>query len=74
MIPPDVEEGIYTMYCSIFCGMGHPILKGKIIVGTPTLFIGIGMNKILPYVASTVMAGVFIAFIITGVTGRRETG
>ena len=71
MIPPDMAEGIYTLYCSVFCGMGHPYLKGKIVVGTPILFLGVGMGKILPYIATSVMAGMFVAFIIIG---RRRVG
>ena len=66
VIPPDMPEGTYTMYCSVFCGMGHPILKGKMIVGYPSLFLGVGMDKILPYIATSVMAGMFATFIIIG--------
>ena len=74
VIPPDMPEDTYTMYCSVFCGMGHPILKGKIIVGYPRLFLGVGMDKILPYLATSVMAGMFARFIIKeGIMGRRRT-
>ncbi len=66
VIPPDMAEGTYTLYCSVFCGMGHPYLKGKMIVGIPVLFLNIGMGKILPYIATSVMTGMFATFIIMG--------
>lgn len=62
VIPADIPEGIYTMYCSIFCGIGHPYMKGRIIVGTP----GVGLGKILPYAATLVMGGIFASFIVIG--------
>ncbi len=66
-IPHDMAEGTYTMYCSIFCGIGHPYLKGKIIVGAPTMFLfGIDIGKTLPYIATSVMASMFATFIIIG--------
>jgi cytochrome c oxidase subunit 2 len=66
VIPPDMAEGAYTMYCSIFCGIGHPYLKGKIIVGAPVLFLGTDIGRTLPYIATSVMAGMFATFIIIG--------
>ncbi len=65
VIPPDFSEGTYTMYCSIFCGSGHSYMKGSLIVGAG----GAGMGKILPYIATAVMSGVFIA---VGIIGRRR--
>jgi len=62
VIPEDIPEGTYTMYCSIFCGIGHPYMKGSIIVGTP----GVGIGKILPYAATLVMGGIFAAFLVIG--------
>ncbi len=62
VVPADIPEGTYTMYCSIFCGIGHPYMKGSIIVGTP----GVGLGKILPYAAILVMGGIFAAFIVIG--------
>jgi len=66
VIPSDMPEGTYTMYCSIFCGIGHPYMKGSIIIGEPGLEIG----KLLPYVATTIMVGMFATFIVVG---RRRT-
>ena len=62
---PDIPSGTYTLYCSIFCGIGHPYMKGTILIGEP----GFDINKSLPYFATLVMAGVFIGFIIVR---RRE--
>ncbi len=62
VIPPDIADGTYTMYCSVFCGIGHPYMKGRVIVGAP----GADIGKILPYIATTVMAGMFATFIIIG--------
>ncbi|MDP6647534.1 MAG: hypothetical protein QGG15_00190 [Dehalococcoidales bacterium] len=66
MIPVDMPEGTYTMYCSIFCGIGHPYMKGIILIGEPSFEIG----KVLPYVATVIMAGMFAIFVVIG--GRRE--
>ncbi len=71
VIPPDIAEGIYTMYCSVFCGIGHPYMKGNIIIGTPSSLLGIDMGQILPYIGTLVMAGMFATFIVIG---RRRAG
>ena len=62
VIPRDMPEGTYTMYCSIFCGIGHPYMKGTVVIGER----GFEIGRILPYVATGVMAGMFAAFIIVG--------
>lgn len=62
VIPRDIPEGIYTMYCSIFCGIGHPYMKGAVIIGER----GFEIGRILPYIATGVMAGMFAIFIIIG--------
>ena len=62
VIPPDIPEGTYTMYCSIFCGIGHPYMKGTIVIGER----GFEIGRILPYIATVVMAGMFATFIIVG--------
>jgi cytochrome c oxidase subunit 2 len=62
VIPLDMSDGTYTMYCSIFCGIGHPYMKGSIIIGEP----GFEMGKILPYIATTIMAGMFATFVVIG--------
>ncbi len=66
VIPADVADGVYTMYCSVFCGLGHPYLKGQVIVGSPKLFLGVGLGRILPYMATLAMAAVFTVAILIG--------
>ena len=66
-IPSDMPEGTYTMYCSIFCGIGHPYMKGNILIGEPSVEIG----KILPYIATALMAGMFATFVVIG-RGRAQ--
>lgn len=66
VVPPDIAEGIYTMYCSVFCGIGHPYMKGNITIGTPELLFGVGLGKILPYVATLVTAVMFVTIIAIG--------
>jgi cytochrome c oxidase subunit 2 len=61
-IPSHIAEGTYTMYCSIFCGIGHPYMKGSIVIGNP----GVEFGKFLPYIATVDMAGIFAAFIAIG--------
>ncbi len=63
VIPPDIAEGTYTVYCSIFCGSGHSHMKGTVIIGEPA---GFEIGKILPYVATGAMAGMFGVFITIG--------
>jgi heme/copper-type cytochrome/quinol oxidase subunit 2 len=70
-IPSNAADKVYTMYCSVFCGLGHPYLKGKVIIGNPKMFLGVGVGKTLPYVATLAMAGIFAAVIIIA---RRKTG
>lgn len=67
VIPPDIPQGTYHMYCSIFCGVGHPFMKGTILIGEP----GFEIGKFLPYFATLVMAGMFAAFVIIGRRGAR---
>ena len=62
VIPQDMPPGTYTMYCSIFCGIGHPYMKGSILIGDPSFELG----KFLPYIATTIMAGMFVGFIVIG--------
>ena len=66
VIPPDMPEGVYIMYCSIFCGTGHPDMQGTILVSAPSFDLG----KFLPYIATTIMAGMFAGFVVIG---RRRT-
>lgn len=69
VIPSDIADGSYTVYCSVFCGLGHPYLKGKMIVGDPKLFLGIGLGRTLPYIATLAMTAIFAIAVVIG--GRR---
>lgn len=62
VIPPDIAEGTHTMYCSIFCGIGHPYMKGSVLIGER----GFEIGKILPYIATSVMVGIFATYITIG--------
>jgi cytochrome c oxidase subunit 2 len=31
----NLPEGIYEIHCSAFCGLGHPAMKGRLVVGAP---------------------------------------
>lgn len=31
----DLPPGVYPIHCSVFCGMGHPSMKGRLVVGDP---------------------------------------
>jgi cytochrome c oxidase subunit 2 len=31
----DLPDGVYPIHCSVFCGLGHPSMKAKLVVGTP---------------------------------------
>lgn len=73
-IPAEASGKIYTSYCSVFCGLGHPYLKGKIIVGNPELFMGVGIGKTLPYAATLVMAGILTIVIVIGKNKARKQG
>ena len=66
VIPADIADGVYTMYCSVFCGLGHPYLKGQVIIGIPKLFLGVGLGRILPYIATLAMAAIFTVTILIG--------
>lgn len=66
VIPADLADGVYTMYCSVFCGLGHPYLKGQVIVGNPKLLLGVGLGRIMPYLATLAMAAVFTVSILIG--------
>lgn len=64
VVPIDIDPGVYTMYCSVFCGIGHPYMKGNIIIGDPTTFSGINITQFLPYLGTAVMVGIVTASII----------
>jgi heme/copper-type cytochrome/quinol oxidase subunit 2 len=55
-----LPEGTYTIHCSVFCGLGHPSMKAKLVVGAPPPAPG----SALPWLASAAAlaaAAVFVA-------------
>ena len=69
VVPIDIAPGIYTMYCSVFCGIGHPYMKGNIIIGDPATFGGINITQGLPYLGTAVMAGLVVT---SSILARRK--
>lgn len=63
-VPIDIAPGVYTMYCSVFCGIGHPYMKGNIIIGDPSTFSGTNITQLLPYLGTAIMAGIVATSII----------
>jgi cytochrome c oxidase subunit 2 len=64
VVPIDITPGVYTMYCSVFCGIGHPYMKGNIIIGDTAAFGGINITQVLPYLGTAIMAGIVATSII----------
>lgn len=56
----NLPEGRYTIHCSIFCGMGHPSMKARLIVGNP----GPAAGSELPWIASLVSLAAVAAFAL----------
>lgn len=67
VIPADTPEGVYTMYCSIFCGSGHSHMKGNIVIGDADTSSG----GVLPYAATALMAVIFVGFAVVIRRGAR---
>ncbi|MEW6141801.1 MAG: cupredoxin domain-containing protein [Chloroflexota bacterium] len=57
-IPADISEGTYAMYCTVFCGIGHPYMKAHLIIGEA----GGGMTKYLPFASAALVVVVFGGF------------
>lgn len=64
-----LPEGTYTIHCSTFCGLGHPSMKAKLIVGAP----GPAPGASAPWIASVLAAAAVIAVVrlASGGAGRR---
>jgi heme/copper-type cytochrome/quinol oxidase subunit 2 len=65
----NLPEGTYAIHCSVFCGLGHPSMKAKLVVGAP----GPAPGRRAPWVASAlaVAAVVGLALAVNGAAGRR---
>ena len=57
----DLPEGTYPIHCSVFCGLGHPSMKGKLVVGTPPPSRAIALPWIASLLGAAGVAG-FVAF------------
>jgi len=57
----SLPEGTYPIHCSVFCGMGHPSMKAKLVVGTPPPSRAIALPWIASLLGATVVVG-FVAF------------
>ena len=58
-----LPEGTYAIHCSTFCGLGHPTMKARLVVGTPPPAPGARA----PWLASlaTVAAGAAFAAVVS---------
>ncbi len=64
----NLPEGTYVIHCSVFCGLGHPSMKAKLIVGTPTPAPG----SALPWGASLAAAALVAGFTLATSARRRR--
>ena len=62
----DLPEGTYPIHCSVFCGIGHPSMKAKLVVGTPPP----SDTATLPWIASLLGAAVAAGFVAFARFGR----
>jgi cytochrome c oxidase subunit 2 len=60
-----LPEGTYSIHCSVFCGIGHPSMKAKLVVGTPPPSRAIALPWIASLLSAVVAAG-FVAFAWSG--------
>lgn len=65
----NLPAGRYAIHCSIFCGIGHPSMKAKLVVGDP----GPAPGSRAPWIASVLGLGAATAFALFA-AGRREPG
>lgn len=60
-VPSGIKEGVYPVYCSVYCGIGHPYMKGKVIVGNPPMLLGLGVEKVVPFAVSLLAVVLFVS-------------
>lgn len=65
----NLPEGTYAIHCSAFCGMGHPAMKARLVVGTPRP----SPRARAPWLASLVSLAVVVGFgwLAKVTSGRR---
>ncbi|OGK80528.1 MAG: hypothetical protein A2W08_19355 [Candidatus Rokubacteria bacterium RBG_16_73_20] len=54
----NLPEGVYTIQCSVFCGLGHASMKAKLVVGSPRAAPGSGAPWIASLLGLAVVVGV----------------
>jgi heme/copper-type cytochrome/quinol oxidase subunit 2 len=62
----DLPEGVYEIHCSVFCGLGHPAMKGRLVVGAPRA----NPVSAVPWLASLAVG--LIAAAVLAVTALRS--
>jgi len=62
----DLPEGIYPIHCSVFCGIGHPSMKARLVVGAPAA----APSSRLPWIASLLSAAAAVGFGAWARAGR----
>lgn len=65
----NLPEGIYEIHCSAFCGLGHPSMKGRLVVGAPRP----RLSSLAPWLASLAVFGSMAGFA-AAVRARRGRG
>ncbi len=68
VVDVNLPEGTYTIHCSTFCGLGHPSMKAKLIVGTP----GPAPGGSAPWIASALAAVAVVAVVRLARAGDRR--
>lgn len=59
VVTVNLTQGTYTIYCSVFCGMGHPSMKARLVVGRP----GVQATLLLPITATGIAAVASAVFL-----------
>lgn len=60
-----LPDGVYTIQCTAFCGMGHAAMKARLVVGTPR-----DRRAWAPWIAST--AALVTVIVVAGAGWRRR--
>ena len=58
VVKVDLPDGVYPIHCSVFCGIGHPSMKARLVVGAPPP----APASRLPWVASLLSAAAAVGF------------
>lgn len=65
-IDVTLPEGTYPTHCSVFCGLGHGAMKGRLVVGSPPP----DPKRLAPFIASGLT--VALAAALVGAATRRR--